>query len=181
MNETKTSFKFEDTAWTMVIPSGLSVRIIIRGYPAKRVLSAMRKHGGKGHFGRIPSNYRICILIIILIRILILVLIIIIIIIIIFIFIIIIIIIIIIIPPPNEVGGGGGVLDSPCPSVRLSVCPSVCRRHGFRSISQVSFRISISNFICMLIVAIGRSLLIFSDVTCKMAAWRPYWIFWFPD
>ena len=66
---------------------------------------------------------------------------------------------------------------SVCPSVR----PSVCRRHGFRSISQVCFRISISNFICMLMVAIGRSLLIFSDVTFKMAAWRPYWIFWFPD
>ena len=27
----------------------------------------------------------------------------------------------------------------------------------------------------------GRSLLIFSDVAFKMAAWRPYWIFWFPD
>ena len=67
------------------------------------------------------------------------------------------------------------------PSVRLSVCPSVCRRHGFRSISQVCFGISISNFICMLMVAIGRSLLIFSDVTFKMAAWRPYWIFWFLD
>ena len=69
------------------------------------------------------------------------------------------------------------ILDSPCPSV----CPSVCRRRGFRSISQVCFGISISNFICMLMVAIGRSLLIFSDVTFKMAAWRPYWIFWFPD
>ena len=65
--------------------------------------------------------------------------------------------------------------------VRLSVRPSVCRRHGFRSISQVCFGISISNFICMLMVAIGRSLLIFSNVTFKMAAWRPYWIFWFPD
>ena len=84
------------------------------------------------------------------------------------------------IPPPNEVGGGG-ILDSPCPSVRRYVCPSVCRRHGFRSISQVCFGISISNFICMLMVAIGRSLLIFSDVTFKMAAWRLYWIFWFPD
>ena len=71
----------------------------------------------------------------------------------------------------------GGFLLSPC----LSVCPSVCRRHGFRSISQVCFGISISNFICMLMVAIGRSLLIFSDVTFKMAAWLPYWIFWFPD
>ena len=90
----------------------------------------------------------------------------------------------VVIPPPNEVGGGG-ILDSPCPSVcpsvRLSVRPSVCRRHGFRSISQVCFGISISNFICMLMVAIGRSLLIFSDVTFKMAAWRPYWIFLFPD
>ena len=87
----------------------------------------------------------------------------------------------IIIPPPNEVGGWGGILDSHCPSVCLSVRPSVCRRHGFRSISQVSFGISISIFICMLMVAIGRSLSIFSDVTFKMAAWRPYWIFWFPD
>ena len=99
-----------------------------------------------------------------------------------------------IIPPPNEVGGGytgftSSVRPSARPSVRLSVrpsvrpsvCPSVCRRLGFRSISQVSFGISISNFICMLIVAIGRSLLILSDVTFKMAAWWAYWIFWFPD
>ena len=82
-------------------------------------------------------------------------------------------------PPPNEVGGGVywihytaqrswrvGILDSLYPSptklevgytgftlsVRPSVCPSVCRRHGFRSISQVCFGISISNFICMLMV-----------------------------
>ena len=80
---------------------------------------------------------------------------------------------VIIIPPPNEVGGGVYWIHL--------VRPSVCRRHGFRSISQVCFGISISNFICMLMVAIGRSLLIFSDVTFKMAAWRPYWIFWFPD
>ena len=78
---------------------------------------------------------------------------------------------------PAQRSWRGGILDSPCPSV----CPSVCRRHGFRSISQVCFGISISNFICILMVAIGRSLLIFSDVTFKMAAWRPYWIFWFPD
>ena len=80
-------------------------------------------------------------------------------------------------PRPTKLEGGytGFTL-----SVRLSVCPSVCRRHGFRSISQVCFGISISNFICMLMVAIGRSLLIFSVVTFKMAAWRPYWIFWFP-
>ena len=92
----------------------------------------------------------------------------------------------VIIPPPNEVGGGGCILDSPCPPVRLSVRPSVrlsvrlCRRHGFRRISQVYFGISISNFICMLMVAIGRSTLIFSDVTFKMCALWPYWIFWFP-
>ena len=66
-----------------------------------------------------------------------------------------------------------------CLSVRPSVRPSVCRRHGFRSISQVCFGISISNFICILMVAIGRSLLIFSDVTFRMTAWRPYWIFGF--
>ena len=78
-------------------------------------------------------------------------------------------------PSPTKLEGG--ILDSPCPSV----CPSVCRRHGFRSISQVCFGISISNFICMLMVAVGRSLLIFSDVSFKMAAWWPYWIFWFPD
>ena len=82
-------------------------------------------------------------------------------------------------PRPTKLEGG--ILDSPCLSVCPSVRPSVCRRHGFRSISQVCFGISISNFICMLMVAIGRSLLIFSDVTFKMAAWRPYWIFWFPD
>ena len=57
----------------------------------------------------------------------------------------------------------------------------VCRRHGFRSVTQICFGISISNFMCMLFLAIGRSLSIFSDVTFKMAAWRPYWIFWFPD
>ena len=85
-------------------------------------------------------------------------------------------------PRPTKLEGGyTGFTLSVCPSVRLSVRPSVCRRHGFRSISQVCFGISISNFICMLMVAIGRSLLIFSDGTFKMAAWRPYWIFWFPD
>ena len=82
---------------------------------------------------------------------------------------------------PAQRSWRGGILDSPCPSVCPSVRPSVCRRHGFRSISQVCFGVSISNFICVLMVAIGRSLLIFSDVTFKMAAWRPYWIFRFPD
>ena len=89
-------------------------------------------------------------------------------------------------PRPTKLEGGYtgftlSVRPSVRTSVRPSVRPSVCRRHGFRSISQVCFGISISNFIWMLMVAISRSLLIFSDVTFKMAAWRPYWIFWFPD
>ena len=81
-------------------------------------------------------------------------------------------------PRPTKLEGGytGFTL-----SVRPSVRPSICKQHGFRSISQVCFGISISNFICMFMVVIGRSLLIFSDVTFKMAAWQPYWIFWFPD
>ena len=70
-------------------------------------------------------------------------------------------------------------------SVCLSVCPSVCRRNCFRSVTQVGFEISISNFICMLFVAMGRSLLKPIDFQrChfkKMAAWRPDWIFRFPD
>ena len=90
------------------------------------------------------------------------------------------------IPPPNEVGGGYtgitlSVCLSVCPSVCLSVCPSVCRWHGFRIVTRVCFGISIWNFICMLLVAMGRSLLIFSDVTFKMAAWWPSWIFRFPN
>ena len=79
--------------------------------------------------------------------------------------------------PPNKVGRGVYWIHL----VRLSVCPSVCRRHGFWSVTQVCFGISISNFICMLFVAMGRSLMIFRDVTFKMAAWRPSWIFLFPD
>ena len=63
----------------------------------------------------------------------------------------------------------------------LSICLSVCRRHGFRNVTQVCFGISIRNFMCMLFVAMGRSLYIFSDISFKMAAWQPYWIFLFPD
>ena len=53
------------------------------------------------------------------------------------------------------------------------------RRHSFRSVSQVCF--GISNFICILMVVIGRSLLNFSDIIFKMAVWQPYWIFRFLD
>ena len=57
----------------------------------------------------------------------------------------------------------------------------LCSWQGFRDVSQVCFGISISNFICTLMVVIGKSLLIFSKVKFKMVAWWPYWIFWFLD
>ena len=57
----------------------------------------------------------------------------------------------------------------------------LCSWHGFRSLTQVCFEISVSNFICVLLVTMGQSLLIFSDITFKMAAWWPYWIFQFTD
>ena len=41
----------------------------------------------------------------------------------------------------------------------------LCGWQGFRDVSQVCFGISVSNFICMLMVVIGKSLLIFSEVT----------------
>ena len=78
-------------------------------------------------------------------------------------------------------GGGRGGYTGLTLSVRPSVRPPVCRRHGFQSITQDYFGISISNSICMLFVAMGQSLLIFRDVTFKMTAWRPYWIFQFRD
>ena len=45
--------------------------------------------------------------------------------------------------------------------------------HGFGSVIQVCFRISVSNFMCMSFVAVGRNLTIVSYVAFKMAA------FWF--
>ena len=57
----------------------------------------------------------------------------------------------------------------------------LCRRHGFGSVIQVCFGISVSNFMCMSIMAVGRSLMIFIYFTFKMAAWRPYWILRFLD
>ena len=45
-----------------------------------------------------------------------------------------------------------------------------CRWHGFLGVTQVCFGVSISNFTCMLFVAMGRSLYIVSDITFKMAA-----------
>ena len=46
----------------------------------------------------------------------------------------------------------------------------LCRRHGFSSMTQVCFGISVSNFMRMSFVAVGRSLMIFSYVAFKMAA-----------
>ena len=65
--------------------------------------------------------------------------------------------------------------------IRFFLVSGLCRWQGFRDVSQVCFGISISNFICILILVIGKSLLIFSEISFKMAAWWPYWIFWFPD
>ena len=59
----------------------------------------------------------------------------------------------------------------------FDVIHQISRSQGLKN----RFGISLSNFMRMLIVAIGKTLLIFSDVTFKMATWRPYWIVWFPD
>ena len=47
---------------------------------------------------------------------------------------------------------------------------SVSGWQGFSSITQVCFGISVSNFMCMSFVAVGRSLTIISYVAFKMAA-----------
>ena len=47
---------------------------------------------------------------------------------------------------------------------------SVYGWHGFGSVTQVWFGISVSNFMCMSFVAVGRSLTIVSYVAFKMAA-----------
>ena len=47
---------------------------------------------------------------------------------------------------------------------------SVSGWHGFGSVTQVCFGISVSNFMCMSFVAVGRSLTIVSYVASKMTA-----------
>ena len=47
---------------------------------------------------------------------------------------------------------------------------SVSEWHGFGSVTQVCCGISVSNFMCMSLVAVGRSLTIVSYVAFKMAA-----------
>ena len=61
--------------------------------------------------------------------------------------------------------------------VRPSLRPPVCRRHGFRGVRQFFFGISNRIFMYILTVAKGISLLIFSGVTFKKAAWRQYCFF----
>ena len=48
---------------------------------------------------------------------------------------------------------------------------------GFQTLILVWFWISTPNLSGTILVYMGRSLLIFSDVTLKMAAWWPCWIF----
>ena len=52
---------------------------------------------------------------------------------------------------------------------------------GFRTLTLVWLWISTPNFSGSILMYMGRSLLIFSNVNSKMAAWWPYWIFLFPD
>ena len=52
---------------------------------------------------------------------------------------------------------------------------------GFQTLTLVWLWISTPNFSGIILIYMGRSLLTFSNVNFKMAAWRPYWIFWFPD
>ena len=52
-----------------------------------------------------------------------------------------------------------------------------CRWHGFCCVMRVYFGMSVSNFMCILSVAMDRNLLIFSDVTFTLAAWWPCFFF----
>ena len=52
---------------------------------------------------------------------------------------------------------------------------------GFRTLTLLWLWISTSNFSGTILMYMGRSLLIFSNVNFKMAARQPYWNFWFPD
>ena len=52
--------------------------------------------------------------------------------------------------------------------------------HDFQSVTWVCFGISISNVMAMLLVVMARSPWIFRDITFKILARRPYWMFLFP-
>ena len=69
------------------------------------------------------------------------------------------------------------------PVMSLSKWPpgSHIRFYGFRTLTLVWLWILSPNFTDTLLVCMGRSLLIFSNGTFKMAAWRSYWIFRYLD
>ena len=46
----------------------------------------------------------------------------------------------------------------------------LCRQHGLGNETQVCFGISVSNFMCMSFVAVGKSLTIFSYIAFRMSA-----------
>ena len=46
----------------------------------------------------------------------------------------------------------------------------LCRQHGFGSVNQFCFGISVSNFMCMSFVAVGNSLMIYSYVPFTVAS-----------
>ena len=52
---------------------------------------------------------------------------------------------------------------------------------GFRTLTLVWLWISTPKLSGTILIYMGRSLLIFKEVTFKMAAWWPYWIFLFPE
>ena len=52
---------------------------------------------------------------------------------------------------------------------------------GFRTLTLLWLWISTSNFSGTILMYMGRSLLIFSNIIFKMAARQPYWNFWCPD
>ena len=51
----------------------------------------------------------------------------------------------------------------------------------FQTLALVWLWISTPNLSSTILMYMCRSLLIFSNINCKMAARQPYWIFWFPD
>ena len=55
------------------------------------------------------------------------------------------------------------------------------RFFSFQTLTLVWLWISSPNIRSKLLVCMERSLLVFGNVTFKMAAWWPYWIFQFPD
>ena len=79
-------------------------------------------------------------------------------------------------PAQRSWRGYTGFTLSVCPSARLPVWPygGHIGFFGFRTLTLLWLWISTSNFSGTILMYMGRSLLIFSNVIFKMAAWRPY-------